>query len=358
MTSVRPLNVTHQRGRPVRLLVAGGAPDLLAGGLVEHDHERIALVVEHEDQLVAGEHGGHALAERHPHAQLHAEVLLPDERALEVVAVHAARPEEGVDVLAVGHGRVRGEAAVRVVPALVRHRRLRGALPEDLAGLAVEAEHVELVLHLRPAPPPGPMPRPPPGGPGGAGAGGAAACRSARLDRGRQEDEIAPHDGARVPEARDVRLPADVLGRAPGDRRVPDGHPVGGGAAPVRPVGVTRRRERPGWWLSAAPLPQSPGSHAARSALASAPPGSCRRASSTVADRMLHCALRIDRRVLHGPPSAPCASRCSTGTSSSAGRSARRTRPATTACSRRGRSRRGPRIPGRPRTPSSRRLRW
>ena len=235
MTSVRLPTIGDERRGPVGLLVARDAPDLLAGLLVEHDHERVAFVIEHEDELVAGEHGRHAFAEGHPHAHLHAEVLLPDQRALEVVAVHPARSEERVDVLAVGDRRVRGETAVLVVAAFVRRGRLRRALPEDLAGLAIEREHVERVLDLRTAAAARPAGRPAPPG-RGAGGGGRRGCGRAGLDGRREEDVVAPDDRAGVAEARDVGLPLHVLGGAPGERRVAHGHAVGGRPAPVRPV--------------------------------------------------------------------------------------------------------------------------
>ena len=56
--------VDHQRRGPVRLLVPADPPDLLAGLLVEHDHEGVAFVIEHQDELVAGEHRAPCLRQR------------------------------------------------------------------------------------------------------------------------------------------------------------------------------------------------------------------------------------------------------------------------------------------------------
>ena len=74
---------------------------------------------------------GHAFAKGHPHPHLDAEVLLPDERALQVVDVDPARPEEREDVLAVGDGRVGGEAAVGRVEAFMGRGGRGRALPES-----------------------------------------------------------------------------------------------------------------------------------------------------------------------------------------------------------------------------------
>src|SRR5439155_17150986 len=100
----------HDRTAPVGGAIALRAPELAAGALLESHEERIAvLLIEHEQELVAFERGPGAFAEFAEHAQL-AEILLPDELAVERVAVDAARAEERDQVLAVGDRRVRGEA--------------------------------------------------------------------------------------------------------------------------------------------------------------------------------------------------------------------------------------------------------
>src|SRR5439155_8006817 len=70
-----------------------------------------------------------------------AEVPLPEEGAGEVVAVQPLRPEAGDDVPAVGRrGAVR--LAALQVPLDLRHSLVRRPRPQDLAGVAVEAEHL------------------------------------------------------------------------------------------------------------------------------------------------------------------------------------------------------------------------
>src|SRR5207244_7414112 len=122
----------HDRTAPVGGSVALRAPELAAGALVESDEERIAvLLIEHEQELLAFERGPGAFAEFAEHAQL-AEILLPDELAVERVTVDAAGAEERDYMLAIGDGRVRGEAAVLRMMPFVRRRGARDLFPKQL----------------------------------------------------------------------------------------------------------------------------------------------------------------------------------------------------------------------------------
>ena len=182
------------------------------------------LVIELQvDAAVVDDDAG-ALAEGEPHLHLDAEVLLPERLAVQVVDEKSARAEEGVDPLAVGGRRVRREAAIQVVVSLVRRRGCGRALPEDLAGGAIDGEHFEAMFLA------------------GATAASAGRRRTACRRRGglgllpgrnrrRQEEPVAPGDGRRVAASGDLDLPLHVRGVAPGDRRL-----TGGG------TGVRRRR--------------------------------------------------------------------------------------------------------------------
>src|SRR5262249_6447720 len=79
------------RAAPIGRAIPAGAPELAPGALVERDEVRLALLlIENEQELVAFERGPGALAEFAEHAKL-AEILLPDQPAVEGVAVDTAR---------------------------------------------------------------------------------------------------------------------------------------------------------------------------------------------------------------------------------------------------------------------------
>src|SRR5262249_30879606 len=127
-----------------------------------------------------------------------AQVALPEQLPVEVVAVEPLRPEAGDDALAVGRrGAVRLTALE--VPLDLRDALVGGAGPEDRARLAVEADHLPGVLADV------------------VDRGDVAVVADAELrvglaavDRGRDEHTVAPHDRARVAQAGDRRLPSDV----------------------------------------------------------------------------------------------------------------------------------------------------
>lgn len=201
----------------------GGAPEFLAGALVEGGNEvAIAFAVPVNDDGVAGKGGGRAFAEAHAGFHL-AEVRFPFEGAVEVVAVEAARAEEGEDDAAVGDGGGGGEGVV-VLAAFVGDFLAGDFLPEDFAGGAIKAEDGELQ------------------GFAGFGRGDLAGGR----DGGEEKDAVAPDDGRGIAFAGDGGFPLDVVGLAPGERGI--GERGGAGAERAAPLGPESvRRIGPGW---------------------------------------------------------------------------------------------------------------
>src|SRR5439155_6056873 len=118
-----------------------------------------------------------------------AEVFLPQQLAGGVEAVEAVGAEEGEDTLAVGDRRGRGEAG-GVVAGLVRGGLVHRLLPDDLAGLAADREHGELVVVSRTQVVVS------------ARADEARRDRLAVGDRRGQEDLVAPNNRRRVAFAR------------------------------------------------------------------------------------------------------------------------------------------------------------
>ena len=72
------------------------------------------------------------------------EVGFPDQLAVQVEAIEPERAKLHKEMLAVGHGRVRRQAA-RVVTLLVRQRLAQRLLPEDLAAGPVDRQGHKLV---------------------------------------------------------------------------------------------------------------------------------------------------------------------------------------------------------------------
>ena len=118
-------------------------PPLVAGALVERDDERISFVVPVDDERVAVKHGRASLAVAVQ--RLHRpEVGFPNDFAFEVEAIQPERAKDDKQLLAVGHRRVRGQAA-RLMPLLVRQRLAELRLPDDLAAGPVDRQGDELV---------------------------------------------------------------------------------------------------------------------------------------------------------------------------------------------------------------------
>ena len=160
-----------ERRRPRGLLVALLPPELAAGLPVEGDDERVALVVPLDEQPVPIEGGRAAL----PEGQLDrhvAEVLLPEDLAVRVERVEAARAEVGEDDLAVGHRRRRGPGAGRV-RALVGQLLADDPLPEDLPVAAPQGQDRELLGGVGGRAEAGAAPAPAGGSAGGAATAGA-----------------------------------------------------------------------------------------------------------------------------------------------------------------------------------------
>src|SRR6185369_2229879 len=129
--------------RPGVDLVAVHAPQLAASrGIERHDERLPAFLIPDDDEAVAVEDGRAALAELIAHP-LVAEILVPQQRAVHVVDVHALRLEPGVDATAVGDRGARRVGAVVLMTRFVRTLLARGALPDRLAGPAIDREHDE-----------------------------------------------------------------------------------------------------------------------------------------------------------------------------------------------------------------------
>ena len=183
---------------------------------------------------VAVERRRGALAEAHadPHV---AEVAVPQQVAVHVVAEEAARPEEGADHLAVGHRRP-GRPAPRVVPALVRLLGHRGPLPDHGTVAAVDGHdhEVEQVAGSHRAHEATPET-------GEEAVAGAVA--GAGRDRRQEEQVVPPDDGRRLPEPGNLHLPADVLGLTPARGRIALRRGPGRErTAPLRPIEPGGRR--------------------------------------------------------------------------------------------------------------------
>ncbi len=246
-----------ERGAPPGGLVAGLTPEFATTPLVESHDEVVTLMVPEHDHGVAVEGRRTALAEAVAGAHV-AQVLLPKKFALQVIPIEAERSERDDQVLAVRDRRGGGEAMVLVMP-LVRQLSAWRVAPALPAGLAVEADHRELLRAGRAvdhattaatarATPPAP----------GASASGPirtlgsirSSGRGSRLlgrrlrprgDGRQHEDLIAPDDRRGGPPARNRRLPLHMVGLTPpggrvcvgrdtiGQRTSPGG-PVGGGA--------------------------------------------------------------------------------------------------------------------------------
>ncbi len=145
-----PVHLMHRRRAPRRHVTPRDAPQLLAAPGVERPEERPLLNIRLDDHDVVVKDGrapGFPLRRRvgEPAGVEHAEVLLPEQLALEVVGVEPFRPEKGDQAFAVG-----GERGVRVrglrVALDLRNRLEDRLLPVHRAGLLVEAVDAPLVL--------------------------------------------------------------------------------------------------------------------------------------------------------------------------------------------------------------------
>src|SRR5262245_45211055 len=188
---------------PGSVFSASHAPALLSGAFIKGDEERLAFVIPVDNQRVPVQ--GRRTTFTVPVLAVHfAEVFLPKKFAGGVQAVEAVGAEEGEDERAIGDGRRGGETGGEMA-GLVRRGFVHRLLPEDLPGLAADAQHHELAVpcHCRIVV--------------SAGANEARLELLAERNRRGQENLLAPHDGRRMPFARQWTLPADVPGLAPFD---------------------------------------------------------------------------------------------------------------------------------------------
>jgi hypothetical protein len=190
-------------------------------------------MIEVQEEAAVMQRQRRPLAEGHVHAHLHAEVLLPQQLAVHVVRVEATGTKEREQARAVGDRRVGCEAAVGPVIPLVRGGDGGRPLPQQLPRRPIDGEHLEAVLEACVR-----------------AAAGASRRRGGhpfpRRDGGGQEHSIARDHWRRVSTPRDLQRPAHGV-RAPLQWRVPHGHAVVEGTAPLRPLGSTaecRQRDR------------------------------------------------------------------------------------------------------------------
>src|SRR5262249_41920642 len=134
-----------------------------------------------------------------------AERLLPEQRAVHVVDEHALRFEPGVDALAVGDGGARRVRAVLGMRGFVWLLLDGRALPDGLAGLAIDREHDEAMSIARRD-----------------AAARLMRCGARQPDRysGEQKEAVAPDDRRGGSAAGHLHFPADVLRLAPLERRM------------------------------------------------------------------------------------------------------------------------------------------
>ncbi len=217
------------RRRPVETFRARRPPDLAPGLRIQHHQETFLEVIEVQQQAAVMQRQRRAFAERHVHAHLDAEVLLPDQRSVHVVGIEAAGSEERINARAVGDRRVRREAAVSAMVAFVRRGHRCGPLPQQSSRGAIDRQDFKAVLEP--------------------GIGTAARAASAPWGRSlsgrhrrRQEHPMPRDHGCRVPAPWDRELPADVA-CAPRDRRVADRHTGIERTTPLRPFDCIRRAE-------------------------------------------------------------------------------------------------------------------
>ena len=206
------------------------------------------MIPEH-DHRVAVEGRRTALAEAVAGTHV-AQVFFPEELAFEVVPVEAERSERDDQVLAIGDRRSRSKPVVLMM-SLMRQLGARGLGPTLLAGLAIEAQHRELlgpgrtIDHASPA---SCTASPRALGPIGWLTARVRSLRSGFRPGGdgrENEDLIVPEDRCGASSPRDSHLPLHMIGLAPLDRWVGVGsHSVGLWAPPARPLRCSIRLQR------------------------------------------------------------------------------------------------------------------
>jgi hypothetical protein len=238
------IDFDDERRGPTRPFIPGLAPDFRSCFGVECDDERLSLVVPRHDQPVARQRRGRTFAKTSPGLHI-AQVLLPQQRSIQIVAVQPARTKGHKESFAIGDRRGRG-IGVGLVPGLVGHLPPGCLLPEHPARFPIDRHDDKVVI-------PGGFwssAKPTAATPGVAlllrcrrgsrdGRGGRLLLR--RFNRREQEDPVFPDDRRREPAARQLDLPFDVLLVTPGRRRPGSGGNTGTGRAPPGGPGGLRR---------------------------------------------------------------------------------------------------------------------
>ena len=212
------LVLPDERRGPARHLFAAGAPEFLAGSLVEGRDPGLLLVVVEDDQQIVVQHrrGGGAVV---PHRRAIRSVEAPHRLAFHREGVHPEVAEARVHPLAVGGGRL-GGVGLLLVAGELGNAGLDRPLPQHFAGRRVQAVDAPVVPRLRRF-----------AAPAGRVEPGLGALEVAVGYRGGQEHPVAPGDRTGPAESGDLGYPVDVLRLAPAVRQ---GGVVGDGRVHVR----------------------------------------------------------------------------------------------------------------------------
>src|SRR5687767_4934882 len=135
--------LSKNRRRPTALHWTANAPDFVACLLVQRGHERVSsvefLIAKQDHQILVEHRRGD---DPQAHSRDASETLLPNQLAVEVVAVEAFRSEIDMHVLPIRDWCRRGVCSAAMA-VIVDRAFVRGSLPLNFAGIAVKTEDFE-----------------------------------------------------------------------------------------------------------------------------------------------------------------------------------------------------------------------
>ena len=105
-------------------------------------------MVPDDDERLAKQRRRRSLSELIAHPLI-TKVLLPDQRAVQVVGIQAKRLEVGIDAFPIRQRRARGPGTVGLMSCLVGFLFVRHAFPERSAGVPVNRHHAKLMHAAR-----------------------------------------------------------------------------------------------------------------------------------------------------------------------------------------------------------------